>query len=212
MLELTQEKALIFRITHLDNLPWLLQNGVQSRNSPNHNPNFREIGNPDLISKRHFRQVDLPPHGTLSDYVPFYFTPHSPMLLNIKTGYQGMRQTPMPEIAILVTSLRKLQEQGVPFLFTDRHAYLAAAQYSNDLKDLNRIDWALLRSRNFKKSGDDPSRGERYQAEALVHRQVPISALLGIACHGPQQQESVAALVKSAGVEIRVVSRPEWYF
>lgn len=54
-------------------------------------PNFVTIGNPDLIDKRARRAVPLPPGGTLSDYVPFYFTPKSPMLLNIKTGFKGMK-------------------------------------------------------------------------------------------------------------------------
>lgn len=212
MLVLTQEKALIFRITHIDNLPWLLENGVHSRNSDQRDPNFREIGNPDLIDKRNLRAVQIPPHGTLSDYVPFYFTPHSPMLLNIKTGYQGMRQTPMPQIAIMVSSLPSLQQHGVPFVFTDRHAYLTTARYSGDMKELNRIDWPLLQSRDFKRSPDDPGKMERYQAEVLVHRQLPVKALLGIACHGAEQETSVRSLVQQAGLEMSVVSRPGWYF
>ena len=50
-----------------------------------------EIGNPDLIDKRTHRIVPAPPGGTLSDYVPFYFTLYSPMLYNIKTGMEGHR-------------------------------------------------------------------------------------------------------------------------
>src|ERR1043166_8185164 len=133
MVALTPQKALIFRIVHIQNVPWALDNGVHCRNSEQRDPNYREIGHPDLINKRTHREVPIPPGGTLSDYVPFYFTPHSPMLLNIKTGYNGMRQTPMPDIAILISSLPKLLEQGVPFVFTDRHAYVAAAQFSSDL-------------------------------------------------------------------------------
>jgi hypothetical protein len=42
-------------------------------------PDFRNIGNADLISKRETRQVPIPPGGMLSDYIPFYFTPWSPV-------------------------------------------------------------------------------------------------------------------------------------
>lgn len=53
----------------------------------------------------------MAPGGTLSDYVPFYFTPCSPMLYNIKTGYNGVpKQEAMEEIVLLVASLRKLAE------------------------------------------------------------------------------------------------------
>ena len=43
-------KALIWRIVHRDNLPWLMDNGVHCRNSENQDPNFVNIGNEELLS------------------------------------------------------------------------------------------------------------------------------------------------------------------
>lgn len=106
---LTPEKALIFRIVHRDNVPWILDNGLHCKNSKVLDPNFVEIGNKDLIGKRGRHLVKQPPGGTLSDYVPFYFTPFSHMLLNIKTGWGGIRQRNNDEIVIMVSSLRTLQ-------------------------------------------------------------------------------------------------------
>jgi hypothetical protein len=174
MSRISIENAYIFRITHIENVPWLLANGIHCRNSPNRDPNFRNIGNPDLISKRARRVVPVGPGGTLSDYVPFYFTPSSPMLYNIKTGYNGMRQTPMAQIVILVSSLHKVAADGLPFVFTDRHAYLQAAEFKSDLNDLSVIDWQILANRDFRRDTNDPGKIERYQAEALVHACVPV--------------------------------------
>jgi hypothetical protein len=162
---LTQEKALIFRITHRDNVPWIMTNGMHCLNSPTRDPSFVGIGNPDLIDRRHHCNVPCSPFGTLSDYVPFYFTSFTPMLLNIKTGFNGIRMRPLEEVVIFVSSLPKLQELGVTFLFTDRHAALATAQFSSDLAELGRIDWPLLRSRDFRRDPEDPGKLERYQAE-----------------------------------------------
>ena len=53
--ELTPEKALIFRIVHVDNLPWLLRNGLPCRNSSQQHPAYRTIGNPELIERRRQR-------------------------------------------------------------------------------------------------------------------------------------------------------------
>jgi len=212
MLDLSPEKTLIFRITHVDNVPWLLQNGVHCRNSNQRDPNYREIGNPDLIAKRVHRSIPISPGGTLSDYIPFYFTPYSPMLLNIKTGFQGMRQTPMSEIVILVASLPKLVEHGIRFVFTDRHAYVAAAQISGDLADLPRIDWTILKSRDFKRDPERPDKAERYQAEALIHRLLPVPALLGIACHDAAGKSRLDGEVARNGVSLKVVAKPDWYF
>src|SRR4051812_35070924 len=122
MLELNAARARIFRITHIVNVPWMLANGLHCKSSGVQDPNFIQIGNPELIEKRTHRPVPLAPGGTLEDYVPFYFTPFSPMLYNIKTGWGGIQQRPMRDIVVLTTALPLLQEKGVPFVFTDRHA------------------------------------------------------------------------------------------
>jgi hypothetical protein len=166
-LTLTQEKGLIFRITHRDNMPWILDNGMHARNGKKFDSNCRNIGNVDLIDKRSRRLVDVPPGGTLNDYVPFYFTPYSIMMYNIKTGY-GVRQVPNDEIVIFVSSLPHVAVQGLEFVFTNQHAYPAMAEYFTDLAQLDHIDWPLLQSRNFQHDPDDPGKKERYQAEALI--------------------------------------------
>ena len=212
MRELTPERALIFRITHIRNVPWLLRNGVCCRSGALHDPGFVEIGNPDLIAKRPHRTVPIPPGGNLSDYVPFYFTPHSPMLLNILTGYNGVVQRTKSEIVVLVSSLHRLAERGVPFVFTDRHAYMLPARYFADLADLAQVDWPLLRARNFKHDPNDPGKKDRYQAEGLVHHAVPVDALLAIACANEPAAEEARRMMTAAGVSLKIVVRPDWYF
>jgi ssDNA thymidine ADP-ribosyltransferase, DarT len=212
MNDLTPEKAWIFRITHIGNVPWILDHGLHCCNSNCRDPNFREIGNPDLIGRRTRRAVPIAPGGMLSDYVPFYFTPHSPMLLNIKTGWNGLQKTPMPDIAILVTSLDRVAKEGIRFVFTDRHAYVMGAQFFGELCDLVHIDWPLLQARDFKRNPDDPGKCERYQAEALIHGVVPVSALSGIAYHGAAQEKVLQEEVTRRSLTTTVAVKPGWYF
>ncbi len=80
---LTPEKAFIFRITHRDNLPWILANGFYCQSSGVTDPSFVSIGNPELIDLRRGRVVDIAPGGTLADYIPFYFTPYTPRRLRV---------------------------------------------------------------------------------------------------------------------------------
>lgn len=211
MSQLTPEKALIFRITHIENVAWLLNNGLHCRASDRLDPNYQEIGNLELIARRADRIIPIAPGGTLSDYIPFYFTPYTPMMLNIKTGYSGLKQTPMRDIVILVSSLRKLEEMGIRFVFSDRHAYLRAADFSSDLNDLDRIDWKILQARDFKRDRDDFEKVERYQAEALVHRHMPIAALVGIVCYGEPQRERLTELAQSASLKVEIKAMPGWY-
>ena len=211
MSALSPDKALIFRITHMTNVPWILGNGLHCRSSETRDPNYVEIGNPDLIEKRRHRVVPVAPGGTLSDYVPFYLTPYSPMLYNIKTGWGGITKRPMSEIVMLVSSLPTLVEHGILFLFSNQHASLVKATFSNNLGDLARLDWKIWQTRDFQRTPNDPDRLARYQAEALAYRHVPVSALQGIVCHGTEQVTVLAQMVHNSTAALTVVSKPGWY-
>jgi len=209
---LTLQKALIFRATHRLNLRWALANGLHSRSSVLQDPDFVAIGNTEIIARRQRRTVPIAPGGDLGDYIPFYFTPYSPMLYNIKTGYGGIQQRPNHEIVILVSSLIKLEELGVRYVFTDRHAVLAAAEFFSRRADLGHVDFELLQRRDFKRDENDLGKLERYQAEALAYRRVPMEALMGVACYTEAVRQEVEAATSSAGVSVKVVTRPDWYF
>ncbi|WP_323856719.1 type II toxin-antitoxin system toxin DNA ADP-ribosyl transferase DarT [Xenorhabdus doucetiae] len=173
---LNPKKALIWRIVHRDNLKWILKNGFFSGNSDTKSENWIDIGNPELILKRANHLVPIPPGGTLNDYIPFYFTPFSPMLKNIHSGWGGIKQRNNSEIVILVSSLHKLNEMEVPFIFTDSHAYYMWSNFYSDLADLDKIDWAIIQAKDFKRDPNDPAKFERYQAEALIHNHCPVEA------------------------------------
>ena len=206
---LTPDRALIFRIIHRANVAAILKAGLHCSSTAPAGSSFVQIGNPELIAKRKQRAVACPPGGILPDYVPFYFTPLTPMLYNIKTGYGGITRRPLRDILILMSDLPKLQDLDVAFVFSDRHAYLKTARFSNDLRDLSWIDWEALQTRNFKR--DDPDRFERYQAEALVHQHMPVSALRGVVCYDAAAKQEVEAIAAAAGVTLNVAVRPGWY-
>jgi hypothetical protein len=209
---LNPKKALIWRITHRRNLPWLLANGLHAGNGTARSPDWVNIGNPELIDRRSRRDVPVPPGGVLNDYVPFYFTPFTPMMYNIHTGVGGVARLANADIVILVSSLHRVAELGLPYVFTDRHAYPVTANFYNDLRHLSEIDWPLLQQRNFKRDPDDPEKIERYQAEALIHSQMPVRALLGAVCYTEQVQAELQEQAAGIGVQLDVRCLPKWYF
>ena len=190
------EAGRIYRITHRCNFPHLLDSGLLCCNRSKPITTYRDIGNRELIEKRSRREVPILPGGTLSDYVPFYFTPHSPMLYNIRTG-RSVPRVQNSDIIILVTSLARLTELRLPYVFSDRHAYLAGAIFYNQLSDLGRIDWNLLNQRDFKRDPDDPGKFERYQAEALVYQQVPTDVLLGVICYDESAKSELTEISRN---------------
>jgi hypothetical protein len=209
---LNAQKALIFRILHRGNLAWMLDHGLHCGSSATRDPNYITIGNTDLIAKRTSRSVPVHPHGTLEDYVPFYFTPYSPMLLNIKTGYNGITRRPNEDIVILVSSLHRLNELQVPFVFSDRHALLETVRFSADIADLDRIDWKILQERDFKRDLNDLQKMERYQAEALIFKRLPVEALLGVACYSATVGAQLETEIRTRRLNHRVLVQPTWYF
>jgi len=208
---LNPEKALIWRIVHLNNLPWILDNGLHCANSKVKFDSYITIGNADLIDRRKSREVPIDPGGTLADYIPFYFTPFSPMLYNIHTGRGEMPKRENEEICLLVTSLYQINEK-LKFVFTDRHAYLSTAKYFSRLDQLNEIDWLPLQERNFKRNPDNPEQFERYQAEALIFKHMPVIALKGVICYANEVKLDLEKQVKDRGLNLRIEVIPGWYF
>jgi hypothetical protein len=77
---------------------------------------------------------------------------------------------------------------------------------------LDRIDWPLLRARDFRRDPDDPGKLERYMAEALIRGTVPVSALSEIACYGPDQQRVVQEEADRLSLRTKITVQPAWYF
>lgn len=210
-MNLTSEKALIWRVTHINNLKWILDHGLHSSNSSCQDPNFVPIGNSELIQKRKIRNVNISPGGTLADYVPFYFTPLTPMLFNIHTG-RGVQQLSNDKLIILVANLNQLEKSKVKFLFTDRHAYLEGAQYSSKLEKLCDLPWLLWQQKDFRKDPENPEKTDRYQAEALVYKYLPAEYLQGIVCYTSGIELLIKELVELKKLSAKVLVRPNWYF
>ena len=147
----------------------------------------------------------------LSDYVPFYLTPLSMMAYNIHTG-RNVRQRRSGEIVILVSSVHKLCSEKASFIMTDRHASVAGARFFNDEKGLACIDWQILQARDFSRDNEDLGKTDRYQAEVLVHNEVPLPMLLGIACYDQTLKTEIQEMTQKVGVKVAVITKTGWYF
>ncbi len=203
--------TLIYRIAHVDNVRWLLANGLHCASSGISDPNFVQIGLPDLIQKRSTRPVPIPPGGMLDDYIPFYFGTHSAMLYNIHTGY-GVKQVHQKDMVYLVSSVQRLSANNVAFLFTDRHAYVANARYSGNVADLSGLDWDLINGRDFKRDPNRPDKLDRRAAELLVHRHMPVAAVGTVACYNSAVRQTIEDAAIAVGVNMTVRVRQDWYF
>lgn len=202
------QRPFIFRIVHINNLLFILQNGLHCRNCSPQDPNFYGIGNDDIIGKRDAKVVPLAPGGALSDYVPFYFSPRSPMLFSIKKN----RVAEQNDIVYLVSEYDVISNAGLDFVYTDGQAMMSFSQYFNRKKDLVELDWDLFKSKFWNDTDDDNDRMRRRNSEFLVHQVVPMTCIISIVVKTELRKEQVESFLKQISLKLRVVVNQDWYY
>ena len=118
--------TLIYRIVHIDNLATLARRGYvhAPASQPEDGLAYRAIHDESIRLRRGGRSVPCGPGGTVDDYVSFYLGPRSPMLYRIWKGTvpcEGGQRS----VVYLVSSVEKLQELHIPFVFSDGHGLSA---------------------------------------------------------------------------------------
>lgn len=206
------ERILLYRITHYQNLDFILQNGLHCPNSQIQDPNYVNIGNTDIIGKRGAKPVRLDPSpGMIHEYVPFYFCPRSPMLGSIKVGNSDFEGS-QSEIIYLVTDFDHITRHGCEYVFTDGQALIMISKFYKAEKDFAKLDWEAIRSKQWGRNQSDNDKMRRKMAEFLVKNHVPIEAILGIGVMNEKMKQAVKQIVDQTGVNIPVKIKKDWYF
>ena len=204
----------IYHITHLRNLPniikddglWCDQVVMQRRLA------YVSIAHQHIKDRRAKKSVPCAPDGKLTDYVPFYFAPRSPMLYVInRGGVQGYTDGQRP-ILHLVSSAETVQAAGLLFAFTDGHAVMDISHFYTDLHDLDKVDWAIMNARYWNDTLQDGDRTRRRQAEFLVHQFFPLKLIerIGVINHTLRLQ--VTALFPDPASRPPITIEPAWYY
>ena len=176
--EVDLSKIYLYRMTHIQNVPHILTHGITHRTSANANSNFIPIGDPTLITKRN--DFKLNNGRTLGEYIPFYFEVRMPMLYGIQNGYNGITSLDPKHIVYCVSSVEKVLNTELEFVFTNGHAvHSFSGQYSID--DIQRmediLDMKAIQTKYWNDKNDlDLKR--RKQAEFLVLGDLPFETIL----------------------------------
>lgn len=186
-----QNKTYLFRMTHIKNVPHILQYGITHKNSANANANFTPIGDSSLIDYR--SNFILYNGKELGDYIPFYFGTRMPMLYVIQKGFNGVPVQNAENIVYCVTSVKNISTLSNNIIFTDGHATdTFSKQYTNkNINNLtNLLDWNAIKTTNWKNESDlDLKR--RMQAEFLIDVDIPFNAILGFAVYNKTAEKKL---------------------
>ncbi len=200
----------IYHITPVDNLPGIIKKGGLYCDRDAKKIEFVSIGHKHIKERRENKKVPKGAGGAVSDYIPFYFAPRSPMLYVIHRGgvdgYSG-GQTP---IVHLCSSTEAVVKACLDFVFTEGQAAMSYTDFFDDLNDLSKIDWPLMQSRYWNDSDDDPDRCRRRQAEFLVHTFFPWKLVSEIGVCNTATAQKVHEILN--GNKPPVTVRQGWYY
>lgn len=173
---------------------------------------YKNIAHATIQDRRSISPVPCGPGGMLHDYVPFYFAPRSPMLYTISRGNVEGHEDGQQAVVHLVSSVQKVQDAGLDFVFTDGHGIMVLTEFFENLDDLDQVDWEIMNQRYWFDTGEDTDRKRRRQAEFLVHTQFPWNSIEEIAVMNEDVKIQVGRVLAGAAYKPDVVVRRAWYY
>lgn len=206
----------ILRFMHIDSLSVVMQRG--GLHAPNFTPQdgltYRTIHNLEVQEKRANKQIPCGPRGVVHDYVPFYFGPLSPMMLNLKTGRVPGYTDGQEPLIYLGTMAQTIAQSGARFVFSDGHGIAAYTSWFDDLTQLDKVDWNMVYQRYWTDNASDMDRQRKKQAEFLVHQFCDwslVQAVIVIDDNRKAQVEQVFSGFDPA-MHRQILVKRDWYY
>ena len=200
----------IYHISHLKNLERIVAEGGLHCDKAAQQLKSVNIGHMHIKERRLRRAVPVGPKGTVGEYIPFYFAPRSPMLYVISRGaVEGYAEGQIPVIYIC-SSAEAVEDAGLGWVFTEGHADMDFTDFFDNLRDLDKIDWNLMKARYWHDTNDDPDRKRRRQAEFLVHKFFPWKLVSYIGAYDRSATEVVRTLLKRDHPKVGI--EQGWYY
>jgi hypothetical protein len=205
------EPTRIYHMAYLQNLPSILERGglLSFNRMREEGMAYQSIAFESVQDRRARKLIPCGPKGCLHDYIPFYFTPRTPMLYTISRGNVSTCPGGQASVVFLVSTAERIREAGLGLVFSDGHGIMALSRFYEDLKDLDRIDWVVIEAKYW---NDFPDGKRKRQAEFLVHQEVPWTALLGVAALDKVTADTVQKIISDCGLSAPVAVRKNWYF
>lgn len=213
---LTQPK--IYHITHVDNLASILVAGCLEADSRRKIQGGCQttIGMTE-IKKRRLHEIGVSCHsGTMvGEYVPFYFCPRSIMLYIIHMGnhpdlsHYHNGQTPILHLQMdMETVINWADQYGIRWAFSDRNAGSFYADFYNNHRDLDHINWEAVASTDFR----DSMIKEGKQAEFLLHDTCPWHLVEKIGVVNEKMLDQVNTILMDSQYQTLTAVERSWYY
>ncbi len=162
----------IYHITHIDNLPDILEDGGLNSDAVMAQRDPKLIGFTE-IKRRRLNEIHVPccAFHYVGDFVPFYFCPRSPMLFTINKGNTGHPPGCQNRILHLVSRVEEGIATGRPWAISSGNAGAYHTTFDAEIDALDALDWTAIRATQW------AGRQHQKMAEFLVQDFFPWSSI-----------------------------------
>ena len=131
------------------------------------------------------------------------------MLYVIQNGYNGVPMIPSENIVYCISSVKKILDLELDFIFTNGHAKSGLSNFyeKDKINEIGSIlDFVAIKAIWWR---DDLDVKRRKEAEFLVLNDIPISGILGYAVYN----ENAKIKLEELGIfSNKIVIKPDYYF
>lgn len=206
----------IYHITHLDNLPQIVDGVLWSDAERIGRGLDCTVVGMSEIKRRRLEELEIHCHPgtTVGQYVPFYFCPRSVMLYLLHRGnspgltYQGGQGPILHLEADLVAAVDWATASGRRWAFSKGNAGAYYTRFFSQFDRLDVLDWDSISAADWR----DPDVKEAKQSEFLLENNFPWHLVERIGVIDNQAAQLVSALVDRANHRPRVEVVRKWYY
>jgi hypothetical protein len=207
----------IYHITHVRNLPQIVQSGVLWSDAKRIELGLQcDVVGMSHIKQRRLREIEVECHaGThVGDYVPFYFCPRSIMLYMLHKGnhpelnYRGGQEPIIHLQADMKAVVAWADQEHQRWAFSTSNAGARYVNFFHSLNDLDNLNWTAIGADQW----SDVNLKEGKQAEFLVHGSFPWQAIERVGVCNERIAEQVRRALASADHQPGVAVQPGWYY
>jgi hypothetical protein len=207
----------IYHITHVDNLPQLLQMGMLFSDAERirQGLNCQLVGISRIKDRRRTEiEVDCHAGTKVGEYVPFYFCPRSIMLYLLHKGNHpdiSYRDGQRPIVHLqsdLLAVVRWASSVDRKWAFSRSNAGSRYTEFYADLARLDQVNWEAVESSDFRDSVIKDGK----QAEFLLHESFPLNLVEKIGVMEASIGRQVQDIYSGSSILPTVSIEREWYY
>ena len=207
-----------YHFTHVDNIATIFKSG-ELRADIDAKPKNNSLDQ-TIKAKRRTEKIKIAPYGLLGDYVPFYFAPRSPALLQLASG-DRINKVSQNELIFFRLDFRPVADGLINeslSLISNQHPLKTGAIFYPATPEniTTRINWKTIKSFLWNDTDEYPNRKSQREAELLIYQRLRLEQVNGakitLATRTNLLQRKIQQMCQENDLHIDVEVQPSYFY